>query len=370
MKNEQILLSVSGEKILDRDSWEKYRRREILDLFQGYVYGRRPVDRPDGLTFEVAETVENFAGLPVTYQQIAVCFSGYSFRVQGFVPQSAKPVPAFVYIMIERQENHSDLMKQPDNTFLPIPEITARGYAVFVLPTSGIYPDWEHRADYRSGVFAVLGPDREKRRGDDWATLSAWSWGASRVMDYLETDRRIDRNAVAVIGHSRGGKTALWCAANDERFSFAVSNASGCMGASMLKGKTGEHIKDINCTDWFCGNFRRFDDREDLLPVDQHMLLALIAPRLLYVESCSEDDWADPVNERLSCRLASEVYEKIYGLPGVLLPCEPVPADTPYHGGCIGYHMKSGGHSISAYDWRQYMDFWDAKRAQSGKNLP
>lgn len=364
MKNTALLTSISGEPVRTREQWEQFRRPEILTLFREYVYGRRAVERPDGMTFAVSQRVEGYDGQPIVYEKLTIRIGAYAFDVHGYLPEQAQSIPAFVYVMHEFQEKNSDFAHMAENSFVPVGQITARGYGVFILPTSGIYPDWEHKDHYRSGVFAAFGPAPDKRTGSDWATIAAWSWGASRVMDYLETDERIDRANVAVVGHSRGGKTAFWCAANDPRFALAISNASGCMGAAFLDGKTGEHIKDINCTDWFCGNFRNFNDHEELLPVDQHMLLAALAPRLAYVESCSEDDWSDPAAERRSCRMASEVYEKIYGIPGAVLPEEPIPLNTPYHAGNIGYHMKEGAHSISAYDWEQYIDFWDEKRGK------
>ena len=362
MKNDDILTSISGEKTDTRELWEKFRRPEILSLFREFVYGRRPVERPDGMVFEISDKTEHYNGLQASYERLTVRIGDFSFCVHCYLPENKENIPAFVYVMHEYQEDNSDFANMANNKFVPVGEITGRGYAVFIMPTSGIYPDWEHNDNYRSGVFSAFGPAADKRTGSDWATIATWSWGASRVMDYIETDDRINRENVAVIGHSRGGKTAFWCAANDERFSLAISNASGCMGAAYLKGKTGEHIKDINCTDWFCENFRSFNDNEEMLPVDQHMLLAAIAPRLAYVESCDEDDWSDPAAERLSCRKASEVYEKIYGIPGVCLPDEPIAANEPYHDGNIGYHMKQGSHSISAYDWELYMDFRDKKK--------
>ena len=362
MNYPDILTSLSGKKINSRFLWENFRRGEIAGLFGDYVYGKCPAGKPDGISFKVTKVIGGFHGHKITYNEITAGFSDYSFKIMGFVPEKKHKVPAFVYLMIEAQEKRSDLLEEPQSDFLPVLDIAERGYAVFVLPSSGIYPDWENKADYRKGVFGVLSPDREKRRSNDWAAISAWAWGMSRVIDCLETRDDIDSGNIAVAGHSRGGKTALWCAANDSRASFAVSNASGCMGAAVLRGKTGEHIKDINITDWFCENFKKFNDNEEMLPVDQHMLLSLIAPRLLYVESCSEDDWADPLNERLACRLASQVYSEIYGLKGAVLPDEPVEADKAYHEGSVGYHMKSGKHSITSEDWNYYMDFWDKKR--------
>ena len=234
------------------------------------------------------------------------------------------------------------------------------------MPTSQIYPDEEHKADYRAGVFAHFQPDRSLRRDNDWATISAWAWGASRVLDYLETDPRVNAKEAAVVGHSRGGKTALWCGATDTRFALSISNASGCSGAAMHRDKIkeGETIRAINRTDWFCGNYHKYNDLDNILPCDQHMLIAAIAPRLCYVESCSEDLWAAPASERLSCRLAGDAYA-LYGKKGAVLPEESdITADTPYHEGNIGYHMKSGPHCILAYDWEQYMNFWDKKRTE------
>ena len=269
--------------------------------------------------------------------------------------------------MPEYEEESTDFDQEPNGTYVPVLDITSRGYAVFVLCFSTIYPDCDHKADYEAGIFTVLSPDRAKRKDSDWASISAWSWAASRVMDYIETDPAIDKDNVAVAGHSRGGKTALWCGATDPRFSLVVSNSSGCTGAAMLRGKTGEHIDFITgVTDWFCANYGKYSENEEMLPVDQHMLLALIAPRLLYVQSSSLDDWADPKSERRACVLAGEVYE-LYGKKGIILPGieqEELECDTAYHEGTIGYHMATGEHSIRPSDWKMFMDFWDRKRRE------
>ena len=183
-------------------------------------------------------------------------------------------------------------------------------------------------------------------------------------MDYIETRPELDKANVAIAGHSRGGKTALWTGANDKRFSFVISNSSGCMGAALLRGKTGEHLDFItDKTLWFCKNLDNYVDNEEMLPVDQHMLLALIAPRLLYIESNSLDDWADPAAERRSARLASEVY-KLYGKRGVVLPTDDSKVEVckGYHAGNIGYHMNAGEHKICAADWEMFLSFWKKKR--------
>ena len=358
-----LMKTLSGEMITDKQSWESFRKDEILHLFQHYVYGERPVERPEDLSFHVEAVNEDFHG--IIYKKITVSFRGYSFPVRAFLPKADHPVPAFVYGMHEYEEERSNLDKDLDCTYVPVIDITSRGYAVFVIYFSTIYPDCDHHADYQAGIFTVLSPDRARRKESDWASISAWSWAESRVMDYIETDPAIDKDNVAVVGHSRGGKTALWCGATDSRFSLVISNCSGCTGAAMLRGKTGEHIDYItSVTDWFCANYSKYRDQENLLPVDQHMLLALMAPRLLYVASSSLDDWADPRSERRACVLASEAYE-LYGKKGVILPsleAVEVECDTAYHEGTIGYHVASGDHGICPSDWKMFMDFWDKKR--------
>lgn len=357
----ELLTSLSGEKIESIEAWEKFRRPEIMNLMSEYIYGVRPVEKPKDLHFETVKKEEDFCEKGILHEKIKICFSDYSFNVYGYLPMGkSEKVPAFIYVMHEFEENKCDLDSNIECEYVNIREIIKRGYALFIMPTSGIAPDWEAKANYTKGVYPVFTPDVKDRKDNSWATISSWSWGASRVMDYIETDERIDSGKVTAAGHSRGGKTALWCGATDTRIMCAISNDSGCSGAAMHRTKGGEHIKDINITDWFCKNYHKFNDNEDFLPTDQHMLIAAMAPRLCYVASSSEDAWADPEAERLSCRLANEVYE-LYGKKGVVLPDEPVEADKAYHEGSIGYHVKTGGHSITFVDWNMYLDFIDLK---------
>ncbi|MBE6779206.1 MAG: alpha/beta hydrolase [Ruminococcaceae bacterium] len=350
----KLMTSLSGEPITNTDLWEKFRREELLELLTHYAYGRCPDNIPVNLSFETVEEKE-VGG--TDYKRIAINCDGYVFPIRLFLPKTEEPAPCVLYFMHYLQESESDIDNEPNCLFIPIADLCAKGVAVAVLYYTDIYPDHRNLRTYDIGLFAHYGPTPDKRKPSDWAAVSAWAWAASRVADYLVTDPRIDANNLAVAGHSRGGKAALWAGANDTRFSLIISNSSGCMGAAMLRGKTGEHIDFISThTDWLCQKQWTYADNEEMFPVDQHMLLALIAPRLLYVQSSALDDWADPASERRACVLASEAYE-LYGKKGVVLP-EDVQPDTPYHEGCIGYHMSVGEHKIRACDWEMFLQFW------------
>lgn len=212
---------------------------------------------------------------------------------------------------------------------------------------------------FRRGVVRLFEGDRADRPADAWMAISAWAWGASRAMDYLETDPRVDAKRVAVVGHSRGGKTALWAAAEDERFAMAVSNNSGSCGAALSRRRFGETIVMTHTNPhWFCDNFRRYHDSEDDLPFDQHMLIGLIAPRAVYVTSATEDLWADPRGEFLGLAHSSPVYA-LWGHPPIAPDAMPL-ADSPLRAGPRAYHIRTGVHDLTAYDWARFADFADA----------
>ena len=200
---------------------------------------------------------------------------------------------------------------------------------------------------------------REDRPGDAWGAITVWAWAASRIMDYFETDPLIDEKRVAVVGHSRGGKTALWCTAVDQRFAMAVSSCAGNSGDAIARGSRGERIKDIavRFPYWFCPNYQKYKDNEEALPFDQHMLLALIAPRLVYTTSKTFDSWADPEGQFESCVQADPVY-RLLGVTGMACREKPMP-EHPLHEGRIGHHHKTGNHDMDEYDWNCFMDFAD-----------
>ena len=360
----ELLKNQDGTAVTSKEEWETKRRPEILELFKKHVYGRAPVERPADLKFEAVCPDKEMMEGKALRKCMKATFSGpggnFSFDFTAFIPKSAKPVPAFLLICNRNKgTNHIDPEREERTEFWPAEEIVARGYAAIAYRNSDVDPD---KFDgWSNGVHQIFQPDPSVRKADSWGTLTAWAWGASRVMDWIESEPLLDAKHVAVVGHSRGGKTALWCGAQDERFALTISNNSGCGGAKLNRMclPRSEWIARINTNfpHWFCDNFNQYNDNEDALPIDQHMLVALIAPRLAYVASATLDDWAGQPGEFRSCELASPVWRILYrkhGLVGVW----PQP-DTPLHEGYIGYHLRSGGHNLMLYDWNCYMDFAD-----------
>src|SRR5262249_5088399 len=270
--------------------------------------------------------------------------------------RTAGRMPAFVLIN-NRPVSSADPTRQQKEGFWPAEEIIGRGFATAVFQTNDVDPDRKDDASRAAGVRGQWPAGGGTEGTDAWATLGAWAWGASRVLDYLVTLPEIDPARVAVLGHSRGGKTALWAGAQDERFALVVSNDSGCGGAALSRRDFGETVEAINrgFPHWFCGNFKRFDGRGAELPVDQHQLLALIAPRAVYVASADGDFWADQRGEFLALAQASPVYA-LYGHEG-FKPTDMPPLDSPRVRGRMGYHIRQGNHNLTPYDWQQFMTF-------------
>ena len=355
------LKTLSGAAVQSAGDWQTIRRPEVLELFRSNVYGRAPIGRPADLRFETRETSPDAMDGAATRKQIDILFSGPGgggkIRLLLFVPRSAPgPAPAFLLICNRGPEN-IDPTRRTRSPFWPAERIVARGYAAAVFLNADADPD---RPDgFKDGVHGIFDPPGVPRPPDAWGTIAAWAWAASRAMDCLQADADIDAKRVAVVGHSRGGKTALWAGAEDERFALVVSNNSGCTGAALARRRQGETVKAINdrFPHWFCDNYKRFNDKESELPVDQHLLIALAAPRLVYVASASRDNWADPPGEFLSCVHAGPVYG-LFGLAGLETAVMPEPG-RPLLGGHIGYHLREGGHDLTEYDWDRFMDFAD-----------
>ena len=217
-----------------------------------------------------------------------------------------------------------------------------------------------NEVEFLRGIHPLFYADGQSfPKAYEWGVLSTVAWGAMRAMDYLETDDDIDQSRVAVMGHSKMGKAALWTAAQDQRFAMAISAQSGCAGAALWRRRSGETLEKMvtRFPYWLCRNSWKFVNQEDDLPIDQHMLLALIAPRPVYVHSALEDTWADPRGEYLSAFHASEVY-RLLGKKGLENEASPGLWE-PIVESDVGYHIRDGGHSIELYDWERFLDFAD-----------
>ena len=365
------LTNLAANQVTTAAAWQEFRRPELLELFRKNVYGRAPIGRPGSLNFDVVSTDTKAMDCKATLKRIDIHFSGPGGKgtigLVVFIPnKTPKPVPGFLLIC-NRGREYIDPIRKTKSPFWPAERIVERGYAAAAFHNSDLDPD-EHDG-FKNGVHAVFDSKDSTRPPDAWATIAAWAWGASRVMDYFETDRDIDEKRIAVAGHSRGGKAALWCGAEDERFSLAISNNSGCTGAALARRRKGETVANINkrFPHWFCTNYHNFNDKEDALPVDQHQLIALMAPRLVYVASASQDAWADPEGEFLSCVHAEPVY-RLFGLRGVGTNTMPK-VEQPLHAGSIGYHLRPGKHDLTEYDWGCFMDFTN-RQWRKGQQSP
>lgn len=381
-----LLKSYNGNKISTSDEWESIRRNELLELFENNVYGKIPNNIK--VKFSLKKEIKNALCGKATLKEIETIFYNQSDSLVAttliLLPNNVdKPVPLFlgmnfygnhtihadtnisissswvannVQFCIENNKaNH--LSRGVRSNRWPVERILERGYGLANIYYGDIDPDFDD--GFQNGIHKLVLDQNHKITGDEWGSISAWAFGLSKAMDYFETDKDVDKNKIIVFGHSRLGKTALWAGAIDQRFAMVISNNSGCGGAALSRRKSGERLTNINTAfpHWFCKNFHKFNNQEELLPIDQNMLIALIAPRPIYVASAESDLWADPLGEYLSMYYSTPVYQlynqDVFGSPK--LP----ELNQPKIIGKYGYHIRSGSHDVTKYDWEQYLNFAD-----------
>ena len=337
------LTMANGRHVTTADAWTKQRRPEVLELFRTWVYGRSPA-KPAAMKFELTDVEKNALGGKAVRKQVTVLFNGKpdgpKMDILIYLPAARKEAACRSSSASTSAATRSCMptpasRRTPAGRASPVPrgssasqwqveKILARGYGFATVFYGDIDPDFDD--GFQNGVHSLFA----RPAADGWGSIGAWAWGLSRALDYLETDRAIDARRVAVIGHSRLGKTALWAGAQDTRFALVISNDSGEGGAAISRRMFGENVKDLNTRfpHWFCANYRKFNDRVDELPVDQHMLIALMAPRPVYVASAQEDRWADPRGEFLATVAAGPVY-RLFGRKG--LETDQMPGHPPAH---------------------------------------
>lgn len=359
------------EGVSKKEDWPQ-RRKFLYELVESKMFGKAPDFDRGSLKITIdTEDILIMGGKGVMSQPL-ITFANKKVRLLIFRPKlSAAPVPAFLgYNFNGNHTVHSEKGIKITNEWVPrkkdnkasendrgssssrwdVGSIIESGYALITVYCGEVDPDFHD--GFKNGIHA----NYPKPKPHEWGTISGWAWGLSRVMDFLEEEKFIDESRVSVIGHSRLGKTSLWAGASDPRFALVISNNSGCGGAALSKRKFGETVKRINTSfpHWFCNNFKQYNDKEETLPFDQHILMSLIAPRPLYIASASKDLWADPLGEFLSAKYADPVYRMLTneGLPTKEMPDK----NQPIHGR-IGYHLRDGKHDITNYDWKNYIKF-------------
>lgn len=354
-----VLEGQDGKKITSVKEWEKKRRPEILGLFEQHVYGKMPASF-DKIDFKVARQDGKVMGGKATLKEVEITVThkaeAVKINVVIFVPNdSNKPAPAFLLIN-NRSPRNTLASRDSISGFWPAEQVIQAGYAIAAFHYSDAAPD--NKDSYQNGVLRLYPELANADNG--MKAIGAWAWAASRVMDYFQSDKSIDAKRVGVVGHSRGGKTSLWAAAQDQRFAMSFSNCSGNTGAALSKRNFGETVARINTTfpHWFSNNYKKYNNNEQALPVDQHMLIAMIAPRPVYATNASEDLWADPTGTFLAMKHAEPVYA-LYKLKSKL-PQQPPALDTPINLPPMGYHNRTGKHDLTFYDWAQFVKFANA----------
>lgn len=378
------LVMFNGERVTSKKQWFDKRRQELKALFQHYMYGYFPP--PMKITAKVEHEDTKAFGGKATLREVSISFgpSGTPpIHLLVVVPNQRKG-PAPIFAGINFCGNHA-VVKDP-GVHLPtvwmydrmpgvknnrateagrgqqinvwaIEQSIDRGYAVATFYSGDVDPD---RPKVREGIQPHLRKKGEKLGPHDWGTLAAWAWGLHRALDYLCEQTDIDKNRIAVVGHSRLGKTALLAAAFDERIALAIPHQAGCGGTapSRTKDRRAESVKKINDSfpHWFNATFKQFNDRPERLPFDQNCLAALVAPRPVLFSNAVEDAWANPPGQFQVLQAADPVYRLLDagGLEAKQMPQPGKLIDSK-----LGFYIRPGKHSMTKGDWKVFLDFAD-----------
>ena len=376
-----LLTTFSGKSIGTSKQWEEKRRPELFQFFENQIYGKVPGNL-DEYSFKVLEQSDKAYNGKARRKQVVVNLKKngrtLDFHILIYLPKENPNAPVFLgynfygnhtvtldpevsitKAWVRNNDNFGISNNKADETSRgirtnrwAIEKMLDNGFGLATIYYGEVDPDKDDFSDGLHTLFYKEGQSNPKT--NEWGSLAAWAFGLSRAMDYLEDDTNISE--VIVFGHSRLGKAALWAGATDSRFSGVISNNSGCGGAALSKRKFGETVGRINRSfpHWFADSFEKFDEKEETLPVDQHQLLALIAPRPVYVASAVEDEWADPKGEFLSAYHASSIYQ-LYGKKGITNKKMP-DVNSPVQN-TVAYHLRTGKHDVTDYDWDQYINW-------------
>lgn len=335
------LLCQDGSKVTTAKEWEQKRRPELLELIIKEMYGRVPEAAQKSFAYKVVDIDKKALGGKAIRKVIKVYMTddknGPSFNLQLFLPHDMKEkVPLFLGLSFKRNEDIANAQEWQ------LDKLLSSGYGLATFYYQDITPDKPNTTlAYEQGIIPYYYREGQQQPDpDQWGSVSAWAWAAGRAMDYMLTDKQVDSKRIVVMGHSRLGKAALWAGATDQRFAAVVAAQSGCCGAALSRRMVGETIESVNTIlpYWFCGNYKQYSACEQLMPFDQHEVIALIAPRPVYISSAEDDHWSDPRGEFLGAEGAKSVY-KLYGKEN------------------IGYHIREGGHAVMPYDWDRYLSF-------------
>jgi dienelactone hydrolase len=369
-----LLISSNGKVIQTKKDWEKIRRPELEQLLENEIYGIVPSVHVK-MTALVVEQDDNAIGGKAIRKQVKITFTrkdhkSVSVALLMYIPKGLKKFPTFLgynfngnetiypdpMILPSQEWNGNNKQSGKDSLNWPVASIINAGCGVATMYYWELAPDKE---DFSLGIYPLFyQPNQVKPLANEWGGLAAWAWGLSKALDYLVTDKQVDAKRIIVLGHSRLGKAAIWAGAKDQRFAGVISSGSGAMGVSISKNKKGETLSAVikRFPRWTSGNFKKYLNQDSNLPFDQHMVVALVAPRPMYISSASEDQWADPSHEYLSAYLSTEVYA-LYGYPKWQYQIPQIQQPIK---GRISQHIRNGKHDILPYDWNLFLEF--AKR--------